>query len=176
MGFWIALPLFVLSLTGVWISFPQWFAGFESASAQAAGARPRFAPPLALPVEAMTPAIARAEEAADGRAVAVTWPTERSAEWTVSVKPAHGEVASVKVAASDLSAKVEQARGEPPETLARLMRRIHDGNDTPFVWQVIVFLGGILPAALAITGVIMWWRARRWRGELRDRRAARAAA
>jgi uncharacterized iron-regulated membrane protein len=176
MGFWIALPLFVLSLTGVWISFPQWFVGFESASAQSAPARPRFAPPLPLPVEAMAPAIAKAEEAAGGRAIAVTWPTETSPDWTVSVKDAHGEPAKVTVAASDLSTTVEPDRGEPPETLARLMRRIHDGNDMPVVWQVIVFLGGLLPAALAVTGVIMWWRARRWRGELRERRAVRAAA
>jgi uncharacterized iron-regulated membrane protein len=176
MGFWISLPLFVLSLTGVWISFPQWFAGFESASAQAAAGHPRSAPPLALPVGAMTRAIAAAEQAADGRAVAVTWPTEHRPEWTVEVMPAHGQPASVKIAASDRSASVEPDHGERPETLARLMRRIHDGTDTPFVWQVIVFLGGILPAALAVTGIIMWWRARRWRGELKVRQAARAAA
>jgi uncharacterized iron-regulated membrane protein len=177
LGFWISLPLFVLSLTGVWISFPQWFAGFESAPAQRGPASTaRFAPPLALPVEAIPPAIAKAEEAVDGRAVAVLWPTGQNAEWTVSIKPVHGAPASVKVDAADLSTKVEPSRSKPPETLARLMRRIHDGNDTPFVWQLIVFLGGILPAALAVTGVIMWWRARRWRRDLSERREVRAAA
>jgi len=52
------------------------------------------------------------------------------------------------------------------------MRRIHDGTDMGIVWQVVVFLGGLLPAALAVIGVIMWWRARRWRGEARARSAA----
>jgi uncharacterized iron-regulated membrane protein len=178
MGFWISLPLFVLSLTGVWISFPQWFAGFESASTQRGSASEgpnRFARPLALPLGALNAALVQAETAAGGRAVAVSWPTERNREWTVSIDRSGGEQASVKVAATGLGVTVEPNRGEPPETLARLMRRVHDGNDTPFAWQLIVFLGGILPAALAITGVIMWWRARRWRGDLGARRIARAA-
>ncbi len=179
MGFWISLPLFVLSLTGVWISFPQWFAGFETAQAgprSGPGGPNRFAPPLPLAAEAMTGAVAKAEVAAGGKAVLVAWPTEKSPEWTVSIKPATGGPAQVKVTAGDLATTVEPGSGEPPETLARFMRRIHDGNDTPFIWQLIVFLGGILPAALAVTGVIMWWRARKWRGDLTVRRTARAAA
>ena len=39
MGFWIALPLFVLSLTGAWISFPAFF------GALAGGTPPRSAGP-----------------------------------------------------------------------------------------------------------------------------------
>lgn len=181
MGFWISLPLFALSLTGVWISFPQWFAGFESAPAQrggvgASGGPGRFAPPLAVPLADLQPVLAKAEEAAGGRAVALGWPTGQSGEWSVSVKPPRGEPATVKVAAADLAATVEPNQGEPPETIARLMRRIHDGNDMPFIWQLIVFLGGILPAALAVTGIIMWWRARAWRGDLAARRVARVPA
>ena len=53
------------------------------------------------------------------------------------------------------------------------MRRLHDGDGMGPVWQAIIFIGGILPAALAVTGIIMWWRARNWRRELatRQRRA-----
>ena len=47
------------------------------------------------------------------------------------------------------------------------MRRIHDGTDTGVVWQVIVFLGGLIPAGLAITGVMMWLRGRKVRGSVR---------
>jgi uncharacterized iron-regulated membrane protein len=39
-------------------------------------------------------------------------------------------------------------------------------------WQILVFLGGLLPAILAVTGVIMWWRARKWRAKVAERRAA----
>jgi uncharacterized iron-regulated membrane protein len=44
------------------------------------------------------------------------------------------------------------------------------------LWQVIIFLGGLLPAILGITGVIMWWRARGWKSELTAKQRARAAA
>ncbi|QDM41362.1 PepSY-associated TM helix domain-containing protein [Altererythrobacter sp. TH136] len=180
-GFWISLPLFILSLTGVWISFPQWFAGFEATQAERAPGGPgRFAAPLQLPLSAVAGAVDAAEKAAGGQAVSVAWPTEKASEWTIAVQPAAGDTVGedstdVKVAAADNSATVERGAGEQPKTLARLMRRIHDGNEMPLAWQIIVFLGGILPAALAVTGIIMWWRARSWRAQLAQRRSAVAA-
>ena len=54
------------------------------------------------------------------------------------------------------------------------MRRLHDGTRMGFVWQLLVFLGGILPAVLAVTGIIMWWRARGWKAQLKTRQRARA--
>ena len=176
-GFWIALPLFVLSATGVWISFPQWFAGFETASAQrggGGGGPGRFAPPLQVKQAELQSAVAKAEAAGQGTASLVAWPTEARPQWSIELKSGEGP-AKVSVAASDLTAKIE-SRGEEPETVARLMRRIHDGNGFPFAWQLVVFLGGILPAILAITGIIMWWRARGWRGAIAARRAERAVA
>jgi uncharacterized iron-regulated membrane protein len=121
-------------------------------------------------------AVARAEAATDGQAVALGWPTDQKAEWTVSVKPERGPDTEVSVATANLATKVEAARGEPPQTLARTMRQVHDGDGLPFVWQLIVFLGGVLPAGLGVTGVIMWWRARNWRGDLATRQRERASA
>ena len=40
------------------------------------------------------------------------------------------------------------------------MRQIHDGNDMGIVWQTIIFLAGLAPAILGITGVVMWLRRR----------------
>ena len=50
-----------------------------------------------------------------------------------------------------------------PETLARTMRRIHDGTGMPLLWQIVIFVGGILPALLAVTVILMWLRMRRRR-------------
>ena len=55
----------------------------------------------------------------------------------------------------------------PPETTARLMRRIHDGHEMPIWWQILIFLGGLIPAGLAVTGVMMWLRGRRIKGSVR---------
>ncbi len=77
------------------------------------------------------------------------------------------------VADSDSKATLLPAK---PETLARTMRRIHDGTGMPFVWQVIIFVGGILPALLAVTGILMWLRMRRRRERHRVSMAALAEA
>jgi len=41
------------------------------------------------------------------------------------------------------------------------MRRLHDGTGMGPVWQAIIFLGGIIPAILSVTGTIIWIRSRK---------------
>ena len=60
-----------------------------------------------------------------------------------------------------------------PETTARTMRRWHDGTGMGWIWQAVIFLGGIIPVLLAITGIMMWLRSRKWRGEVARKKAAR---
>jgi uncharacterized iron-regulated membrane protein len=162
-GFWVALPLFILSVTGVLISFPVLTGG--------GGAR---RPPPALPRERAAldvgMVVAKAGTLGRGRATAVTWPTTRSADWTV----AFGPVRSVKIA--DDTGTAVAAPGRGPGTGGSLVRRIHDGTGMGPVWQAIIFVGGIIPALLAVTGIIMWWRARGWKAALAARQRARAAA
>jgi uncharacterized iron-regulated membrane protein len=50
----------------------------------------------------------------------------------------------------------------------RLMRQVHDGTGFPLVWQIIIFLSGILGTTMAVTGVIMWLN-----GQVRDLRMRR---
>lgn len=170
LGFWIAVPLFVLSFTGVWISFPQVFSGFDGA--QQRGGPPGRATPIEMARGEVANAVARAEAAAKGRAVTIAWPTDLKRAWTIDVQPASGKPVSVKVDLLAHEAQVEPRRPAQPQTLARTMRQIHDGSGTPFVWQLIVFMGGLIPAILAVTGIIMWWRARKWRGQLAARKQA----
>lgn len=173
-GFWVAIPLFVLSLTGAWISFPQFFGSLVGEGQRGRGPD-RAAMMRARPVE--QPAIDIDRAVAMGRALApdaplrtVVLPTDRSPDWTLSF--ATQPLSTVTVA--DDSGTV--ARGKTPgnaNPVARLMRRIHDGVGMGIVWQTIIFIGGIIPALLAITGIIMWWRARGWRKALADRQRAR---
>ncbi len=170
-GFWIALPLFVLSLTGAWISFPQVFGGGQQRGAgpdRAAIARAR---PLDVPKTGLDAAIASARAALPGDVSTITWPTDLKPEWTVTIGEDPGR--QVKVDDATSSAK---ASAMPSEDTARLMRRIHDGTRMGWLWQTIIFLGGLLPAILAITGVIMWWRARGWKAELKAKQRAKVAA
>jgi len=174
MGFWIALPLFVLSLTGAWISFPAFFGALSGGNGgpqrgpdRAALMRAR---PLAAPAQPLDLVIARATAIGRGELRSIAWPTTLTADWTV----AFGGGSTVKVA--DDSGVAVAAPARQRGGVALLMRHIHDGDGMGIVWQAIIFLGGILPAVLAITGIIMWWRARGWKGELAAKQRAKRTA
>jgi uncharacterized iron-regulated membrane protein len=161
-GFWIALPLAVLSLTGVWISFPAVFNQFNGAQA-VSGAPGAPALPLADPELNPDATLAAAQRIAAGRVTSLASPTDQKPEWTVMAKGA-GAPTEVRVKEADASASLVPPK---PETLARTMRRIHDGTGMPVLWQIIIFVGGILPAVLAVTGILMWLRMRRRRARHR---------
>lgn len=171
LGFWICLPLAVLSLTGVYISFPQTsralFGVAEAPRPPGAGGPGRFAPPVAQPrtslEEALTAARAARPEAA---VVSVSTPTKgKEPAWRIQLK-LQGAATPVTVQVADATGAVKPGRaGGPggeggPDPLSRWMRRIHDGADMGLVWQTIIFVGGIAPAVLSITGLVMWLRRR----------------
>ncbi|MDX3911337.1 MAG: PepSY-associated TM helix domain-containing protein [Sphingobium sp.] len=174
MGFWIALPLFVLSLTGAWISFPAFFGAFSGEAQRARPGQPdrmamMRAKPLAAPATSLDQAVATSRALTTGQVTSVNWPTDLKPEWSVSF---NGKTVAVEDASG--AAKLDKPR-ENRETTARLMRRIHDGTDMGLFWQIVIFIGGIIPAILAITGIIMWLRARKWRGELARRQKRKPA-
>jgi uncharacterized iron-regulated membrane protein len=179
-GFWIALPLFVLSLTGAWISFPGFFGplvgengrpmGFGPVRAAMARAQPLAATATPLPV-----AVARAVALVPGRPIQVSWPTDYKAQWQIVVAPARGKPLTIAVADSTGIASIAPDMDRGQASIARLMRRIHDGTGMGPVWQTILFLTGLIPALLAVTGIIMWWRARGWKREFAARKLRKPA-
>jgi uncharacterized iron-regulated membrane protein len=174
MGFWIALPLFMLSATGVWISFPPFFAAISGASAPPSGAdraRQMAAQPLAAPRIAPDRALAAAAPLAPGPLASIGWPTDQAPEWKLAFQRDGGN-AEIKV--DDATGQVTPPSPPKPETLARTMRRWHDGTGMGPVWQVIIFIGGILPALLAVTGILMWLRSRSWRADVARRSRRRS--
>jgi uncharacterized iron-regulated membrane protein len=181
MGFWILIPLAMLSFTGFWISFPSMFGRFEPAATQArakAGGSPDRARAMrARPLEQtrinVDQAVAAAQPHATGALTVVTWPTDQGAEWKVAFARAGGPA---EVSVDDANGEVSPPRPPRPETRARLMRRWHDGTGMGTIWQIVIFIGGIIPALLAITGLVMWWRSRGWRAAIARKRRAKAGA
>jgi uncharacterized iron-regulated membrane protein len=169
-GFWIALPLAVLSLTGAWISFPAFFgplAGDPAGPSPAERMRRMAAQPIAAPGLTPEQALAASRRHATGALTQISWPTAPAGEWKLSHQRAGGPA---EVTVADASGAAQPPRPPQPETTARLMRRIHDGTGMGRPWQVIIFVGGIIPAGLAVTGIIMWLNGRRRRGAMRQRR------
>jgi len=181
-GFWISLPLFVLSLTGAWIAFPGFFGPLVGENSRPMGfAADRAAMNKAKPLAHVGTPLVRAEAdalaLAPGAITQVTWPTDYRANWQFVIAPAKGKSMTIAVDDARGAATVAPEPNRGQASTAMLMRHIHDGDDMGLVWQIVIFLGGLLPAALAVTGIVMWWRARGWKGALRARqKAARAAA
>jgi uncharacterized iron-regulated membrane protein len=141
---------------------------------EASGPPPGFlrnlnAAPMANPSLSAEQALAAARPAGAGDLRSIAWPTAPAGEWSITFAGEDGP-AAVKVA--DATGAVTPPAPPPPETTARLMRRIHDGTGTGPVWQTIIFVGGLVPAALAVTGAMMWLRGRRVRGSVRAAFAA----
>jgi uncharacterized iron-regulated membrane protein len=175
-GFWICIPLAVLSFTGAWISFPAFFAalsGDPAGPSPAERMRRMAAAPISAPVQSVDTVLSSAAQSVDGRITTISWPTEPDAKWKVSLA---GEEGLQDVSVDDRSGTVAPPKTPAPETTARLMRRLHDGTGTGPVWQTIIFIGGLIPAALAVTGILMWLNARRRRAGMLRRHERREAA
>jgi uncharacterized iron-regulated membrane protein len=163
-GFWIALPLAALSFTGAWISFPAFFAavsGEPAGPSMAERMRRASAPPATASRLSPDSALAAARPLASGSLAAIAWPSGPEAKWKVTFARRGGGAAEVMV--DDRSAAATPPRAPLPETTARLMRRIHDGTGMGALWQAVIFIAGLIPTLLAVTGILMWLHVRRGR-------------
>jgi len=190
-GFWICAPLAVLSLTGVYMSFPQTsravIARLLPQTAQAAepGAHPG-RPPTAgaapaprqqsgpatdgLPPTARRPkltldqVVARAREGRPQAPLeAIDLPVDDNRVWRVRLTdPDTKGALMLQVVDATGEVRPEGGPGQG-DPLMPLIARVHVGAAMGPVWQVVITLGGLAPPVLGITGLIMWLRSRRRR-------------
>jgi len=180
-GFWVLIPLLLVSLTGVYISFPETsrklFGVAPPAENPARGGQPKGAargpnnaPPLAAPNLPIDMAVAAAmAEKPGARLSAISLPTEgKRPSWRIQFA-GEGHVLPTSVQVSDADGAIVKGRGGPgqPDPVSRWMRKTHDAQDTPFIWQVLVFLTGVAPPLLGVTGTVMWLRRRSRRAHLK---------
>ena len=156
-GFWIALPLGLLSLTGVIIAWPQMIGRTTNSMTR----MPQT--PLAATQLTIDQAIAAA--GTQGK-VTVTFPTDRQPGWTIAA--GRGRTISV----DDRTGAAQPAKDGLRDRVRPLYRRLHDGTGMGLVFQILIFLGGLAPALLGITGILMWLRTRGWRADVARRREA----
>lgn len=170
-GIWVCIPLAVLSLTGVYISFPQTSrALFGLPQPPPRNAPGRFAPPLPQTQLTLQQAVATAQATQPDAAVAeVNVPTRgKEPRWRVGLQVVGQERPRI-VQVVDATGQVTAGRGDREasrgprartDEISPLMRRIHDGNEMGIVWQAVIFVAGLAPALLGITGIVMWLRRR----------------
>ncbi len=180
LGFWIAIPLAVVSLTVIYLSFPQTARDMMSSIApmNPQGQRGGFAAEVARQTELSSDrALQIALSAAPGALPSTLFlPTvqrgggNRGLAWRVQVTSAEStEMATILV--DDHSGRANVAPGpQSGDRAASWIRWIHEGSHSGPVWTTIVFLTGIFPTIFAISGVIMWLRKRASRKALDSKR------
>ena len=199
LGFWISIPLAVVSFTGIYLGFPQTMRQMMSSIAPMTpqGQRPGFgaiARDARLTADAALAAALASQP--DARAAVIFLPMARATTsdrgraqgaeregggggstvgpiWRVQLRMAgSGETATVMV--DDRSGNVErQPSPLSGDRAAQWIRWIHEGSHSGPIWQFAVFLTGVFPLVFAVTGVIMWWRGRRMRKDVAGRVTAR---
>jgi uncharacterized iron-regulated membrane protein len=156
-GFWTCLPLAVLSLSGVYIAFPQ-------ASHALVGAPP---PPQRPARQASAPLIhprmtlEAVAAAAGGTAITqIDWPTQGPAPaWKVTLA-GRGPVQVLDATGEAKAGRQAMARRATPDPVSKLVRQVHDGSDMGLAWRLVITVAGLAPAVLGLSGVVMWLRRR----------------
>jgi uncharacterized iron-regulated membrane protein len=94
------------------------------------------------------------------RLAAVFVPTQQSGAWRVQLREGQSEgVTTVMVEDRTGSARrVEPLSGD---RAALWIRWIHEGSHSGALWQVLVFVCGILPTLFTVTGALIWLRSRK---------------
>lgn len=177
-GFWICLPLAILSLTGVYLSFPQSARALFGIERSAPGGptpgdRAGGGAPLDNPRLTFEQAASAARSAAPGGVlVSITLPTSgRQPAWRAQLRAAPGaEPVTIEVSDTDGRAKVSTRGPGVQAPLSRWMRRLHDGSNLPLIWKWIITLGGVAPVILSLSGLVMWLQSRARKARLRPAR------
>ena len=176
-GFWFWLVLLAVSFSGVWLSFPQAFNSL-TATWGVRDLRPGVAAPRVAPIQDVTPldvdgavALARAARP-DLTLRMIGLPQRADQPYRLSLGEAHA--LPVVVFVDPWQRKVADLRDPSGYALAERgvasMHSIHDGSGFGWIWAVLVFISGLLPALFAVSGVAMWLTKRRLdRAERRPR-------
>lgn len=159
-GIWISLPLAVVALTGVSLSFsPQtraligMFTTIQPRPAQGGA-------PMGQPEHSAAAIVAMALEAGKGmRLTSLSLPTEQAKVWSVQMIDDDGAMRTIIV--DDRTAAVNVLPPPAPgDAFATFLRQLHEGDHHGPLWQTLVFFCGILPAVFFVTGLLMWLRRR----------------
>jgi uncharacterized iron-regulated membrane protein len=169
-GFWISLPLALVSATGIYLAFPQTARNAMSSIVAMApqGARPgqQAARETASTPDDVLAAALAAEPGTRAAAIFMAAPDPRGGDaaapqWRVQLRRAGG---GVTVLVDDRSRAVSRV----PDPLAgdraaQMIRWIHEGEAGGLPWRLAVFLCGLMPSVLGVTGIVVWLRGRRQR-------------
>lgn len=163
-GFWICFPLAFLSLTGIYLAWPQQGRAVLSSMAPMTAQPQRGggggAQAAANPQRALSEIYTTAAARPNSSVAAIVFP--QGGAWRVQLR-ADGKIEPTTIMINDRSGAVSVVEPLAGDRVALWIRRLHEGSYAGEVWRLIVFLSGIMPAMLGVTGILVWLRQRRQR-------------
>ena len=170
-GFWISIPLAVVSFTGIYLAFPQTARNAMSTVAPMGPPRGGFGGQIAQHTAlAADRAVDIARKSApNAEPTALFLPVQQRGEANVNWRmEMRGRDDAFTVTVDDQSGQAKVIAPQSGDRAAAWIRWIHEGSHSGPLWAAVVFLTGIFPTVFAVTGIMMWLRKRS------DRRARNA--
>jgi uncharacterized iron-regulated membrane protein len=167
-GFWGSLVLFAMGLSGIYLVFPDTFRRSVNAvlpTGQNLAADQQYeSGPAPLHADGALEAALAAMPGA--RPIQIQMPPNLDLPFVVHLEPS-GFRPKLPPILVTLNARTGEVNFiDDPTTYSigdkflNLQHTLHFGIGLGWVWKVLVFISGILPLALAVTGFVMWWKRR----------------
>lgn len=176
-GFWVCFPLALVSLTGVYLAWPQQGRAVLSSMAPLtprAGGGPGGGPLLATPQHSPSDIYALAAARPNTEVEAIFFPNPQGG-WRVRVQE-QDRAEPVTLMINDRSGAVAVVAPQSGDRVQSWIRWLHEGSHAGPVWRLIIFITGLMPTLLGVTGILIWLRQRRQRAMVKAGPPRSAAA
>lgn len=164
-GFWICFPLALVSLTGIYLAWPQQGRSLLSSMApmteQRGGGGGPGGQTMANPQRSPSEIYALAAARPNSEVEAIFYPNPQGA-WRIRLHE-DGKAEPVTITINDRNGAVSVIEPLSGDRVQSWIRWLHEGSHAGGVWRLIVFITGLMPALLGVTGILIWLRQRRQR-------------
>jgi uncharacterized iron-regulated membrane protein len=170
-GIWTIAVLLLMSISGVYLCFPQTVTGALGTvlpSALGSGEPVAGFVPTPGPLDADMAVASGVRAVPDARAVAVLMPEQSGRPILVFLETTRlggatqpPILVTLDQATGDVGYVDDPREHGMLETVVNLQNALHYGVAFGPVWWIVVFVSGLLPLLFAITGLNIWWARRR---------------
>ena len=169
-GFWGFLVLLIISFSGIYLCFPQTVSSGVRYFLPAE--QPQFAVPAgfvapAPPLDADKVVAAAMTAVEDARVVSISLPGTNTVPYVVEMEPGGLVPAAPPIFVmfepeSGALSFIDDPRGyNVGSKFLNWQHALHFAVGFGWPWKILVFLSGLLPLLLAVTGTAIWWKKRR---------------
>jgi len=168
-GFWICFPLALISFTGVYLAWPQQGRSVLSSMAemtpqpQRGGGPPQ---PAGAPSLSIADVYKTAAARPNATITTIFYPNAQQRAWRIRLDE-KGRLEPLTLLMDDQSRTLTTLELPAGDRIAQWIRWLHEGSRVGEVWRFVVFVAGIMPTLLGVTGILVWLRQRRQRAMMR---------